>query len=643
MPLLLMIIVSTVVYINIENQISTTKWVEHTHQVISKTHELQKLLLDMETGERGFLITGKEVFLEPYNNAKTVWDDKLSSLIKLVSDNPNQVKRLQNIKILQRQWLNKAADVEILTRRRVNEGMRNNLNNVNKVTMADVITLIERGTGKNIIDQIRSIKFEIIAEEVSLKLNRQKEASLVTKSTKQVIVFGTFLSFLIAILFAYFIVVGIVRNLNVLLRGTERISKGDFTSPISVSTKGEFLILAKSFNSMADSLQTSTNTMEKAVKAKSDFLANMSHEIRTPMNGILGMLTLLEDTSLTKEQHEYLDSIRSCGDGLLVVINDILDISKLEAGKLSLESVAFDLVKMVNESCFLLDSMASVKNISLESSIDAEVAKTFYGDRLRIRQILLNLLSNAIKFTDKGSVKLIITSESESESESESVKINFQIKDQGIGISKANQEKLFQPFSQVDNSSTRKFGGTGLGLIICSQLIKQMGGNISVESEVNIGSTFSFTIPLKPAKTSEQDSTINPGLNCLDENLAKNYPLSILVAEDNKINQIIAKKIFSKLGYQVTLANDGKAALDAVQQANFDVIFMDMQMPVMDGVQATTEIISLKPDEHPQIVAMTANVLEEDQQKCFDAGMVGFIAKPINVGELVTIIKEIAD
>ena len=423
----------------------------------------------METGERGFLITGNSLFLEPFDNALEVWSAKISQLTELVADNKTQVERLNKIDALQQQWLTQAAEKEIAARRQVND--------TEFATMEKVIQLIEAQTGKNIIDQIRQIKQQFIQAEHRLMIERQQAASQAITSAKRVVLFGGASAVILAIFITLYITTQLVRNLNILVHSTEQISAGDFDHKVLVSSQDEFSLLATSFNRMTISLKQSIEKMESAVQVKTDFLANMSHEIRTPMNGILGMLTLLEETHLNKQQLEYIESIRSCGDGLLVVINDILDISKLEAGKLALEQQSFDLSAVINESCFLLDSLASQKGLTISILIDKNIPDYLVGDRLRIRQVLLNLLSNAIKFSNQGDVQLILTIDSMTD---QHCNINIEIIDQGIGISADDIDKLFKPFSQVDTSTTRLYGGTGLGLIICAQLVKQMGGGVSM-------------------------------------------------------------------------------------------------------------------------------------------------------------------
>ena len=630
LPLILLCLVSTFVYFSIQRQNETNTWVEHTHKVISEGQQLLKLLIDMETGQRGFLITGEVVFLEPFYSAKTIWDNKLTSLKALVSDNVEQVKRLNKIGKLQKRWLTDAAEPEIAARRMTGKTIEETLNSVRK--------LVERGTGKGIIDKVRVIKDQFIElEEVLMeqRLASQKEA---VELTVLIVISGTILATALASIFVWYLSGNIINTLNILIRAVEKTEQGNFDNIIKINSNDEFHLLARSFNQMNNTLKESIQKMENAIKAKGDFLANMSHEIRTPMNGILGMLTLLEETKLDDEQNEYIESIRTCGDGLLVVINDILDISKLEAGKLHLESMPFDLRRTINECCYLLDVQASNKGLNIRADIDDKIPDFLIGDKLRIRQILLNIINNAIKFTEKGTVDLKVILKSQLEDQS---LIYFSVEDKGIGISKEDQTKLFKAFSQVDNSISRKYGGTGLGLIICAQLVKQMKGDIFVESELNKGTTFTFNLPLLRAK----DNLSSSSNNCINqlmpqEKLSKKYPVKILLAEDNNINQAIAKKLFQKLGYSIDMAKDGLEAVESVLENKYDMVFMDMQMPNMDGVTATKEIIKLQPDEHPYIVAMTANVLLQDKQRCFDAGMQGFVGKPVNIDHIIKAIEQ---
>lgn len=632
-PLLFMVAISITVYQSIERNIETSHLVENSQKVISSSQELLKLLLDMETGMRGFLITGNYVFLEPFHQANAVWHEKILSLKMLVLNNSKHSLRLNEISVLQTVWLEEYAKIAIVA--------RGNKNQSEEDALINVINLIEKQVGKDIIDKIRLIKDELIQEEKALMLLRQKEARNTEKVTKLAVVLGTSIALFVAFLFTFFVSSIIVKNLNILVQGTKKITKGDFDSNIKVSSNDEFSVLADAFNHMSNSLELSINKMEQAIQAKSDFLANMSHEIRTPMNGVLGMLTLLEDTKLSDIQKEYITSIRSCGDGLILVINDILDISKLEAGMLSLENKPFNIRRLVTETVFLLDEQASQKGITLHTSLDSNLPETLLGDRLRIRQIFLNLLNNAIKFTEEGHVTLAVSLTYQNDNKAN---LLFKVVDEGIGISQPDQNKLFLPFSQVDNSISRKYGGTGLGLVICAQLIKQMGGEIGVKSQLNKGSTFYFSLLFEETTCANDDELmLESGQEKLKSTslLADEIPLNILVAEDNNINRVIADKLFSKLGYKVDLVNDGEQALKAVSKKSYDVVYMDMQMPLMDGVTSTINIIEQYPDNHPVIIAMTANVLAEDKQKCFTAGMTDFICKPINLEDIIASIKKL--
>ena len=374
-------------------------------------------------------------------------------------------------------------------------------------------------------------------------------------------------------------------------------------------------------------LKEALRTAEKAAQAKGEFLAMMSHEIRTPLNGILGTAELLDlSENLDQTQREYVQIIRRSGKTLLVLINDILDFSKIEAGQLELDLHPFMLMPELASLTSLYFPLAEEKGIALISEFSSALPEGMISDSTRLRQIIGNLLSNAIKFTHQGSVTLSVGWKSRTSAD----ELIVSVKDTGIGIAKGKMDRLFKPFSQADLSVTRKYGGTGLGLVISSRLVEALGGTIAVDSTLGQGSTFSFRIPAKSVAIKD-----NQVFSASADELASNLkPLKILVAEDNAMNQLVLLKLLEKLGYAADIANNGLEALVRIREDHYDLVIMDMQMPEMDGLASTLAIRQLPLPMQPRIIGLTANAFDSDQEKCLAAGMDGFMTKPISMVEL---------
>ncbi len=367
------------------------------------------------------------------------------------------------------------------------------------------------------------------------------------------------------------------------------------------------------------------NDAENYAETKSLFLANMSHEIRTPLNGVIGMISLLRDTSLSSEQKDYIQTVESCGESLLTILDDVLNYSKLEAGQVKIEVVPIEPRLLVDDVVSLFRMSAKEKNIQVKRDYSTNVLKSYNSDPTRIKQILSSLLSNAIKFSGENG-KIIITVDSRPFGDGREM-LTFTVEDNGVGIAKENQNKLFHSFSQADMTITRKYGGTGLGLSICHSLSELLKGEISLESEEGVGTKFIVTLPLEISDQITSTEVFDLNYN---EEFALLYPNEILLVEDNPINQKVATKMLNRLGFNPDIACDGEVAIQMVANKRYTIILMDMQMPKKDGVTATKEIIETYGDQSPTIIALTANALEEDQRQCREAGMIGFLSKPLS-------------
>lgn len=589
------------------------KWVTHTYKVINLLESAKNHIQIAESNQRGFLLTLNKTYLDSFTDSIQFANEELASLKTLTADNLKQQQKLQSL--------------ERLTNSKFSE-LKQTVQLAEKSRLTDALAIVNNHSGKKMMDQINELIAQIKTDEKQL-LSIREQLFADAKQMSQLLITGCIL-LILGLVIGTMIYIKI-SAIDPLAQLTQQLTNTRDKHIPDISRKWasiEVKLLNNSLKKLMQDIKYNISELKLAQKSaeessqiKAQFLSNMSHEIRTPLNGIIGTLQLLAHKQNDEKSQTLIDKSLLSSKSLLTIINDILDFSKIDAGMLSLEKTAFSFKEIAELVISDLTMTARNKGIALELHYAESFTDGWVGDPVRVHQILLNLTANAVKFTDEGSVKIQV---SKSMQGSQSVLL-VQIEDTGTGMSQETISQLFTRFKQADNSTTRKYGGTGLGLAITYSLISQMQGDIKVSSELGKGSRFEVALPLAQSQLAPKKADIITKVPNLSG-------YTILVAEDNEINQAIIQAMLEVTNAKVFIANNGEEAIKMAETMQPDLIFLDIQMPIMDGIQACKNIRLKEPDL--PILALTANVMTDDVKYYYSVGFTDHLGKPIIIDSL---------